>query len=58
MQEMRSRKGNVGTYTFYANAPVLEKVRMQTLSIARMDPGQIKEARVSGIMALGRGLDS
>ncbi len=34
--------------------PVLEKVRMQTLGCTRMDPEQIKEARLSGIMALGK----
>ncbi len=34
--------------------PVLEKVRMQTLCFTRMDPEQIKEARLSGIMALGK----
>ncbi len=39
-------------------SPVLEKVRMQTLSFARMDPEQIKEARLSGIVTLGKGLDS
>ncbi len=37
--------------------PMLEKVRMQTLSFARMDPEQIKEASLSGIMALVRGWD-
>ncbi len=34
---------------------VLEKVRMQTLGFARMDPEQIKEARLSGIVALSKG---
>ncbi len=34
--------------------PVLEKVRMQTLGCTRMDPEQIEEARLSGIMALGK----
>ncbi len=34
--------------------PVLEKVRMQTLGCTRMGPEQIKEARLSGIMALGK----
>ncbi len=37
---------------------VLEKVRMQTLSFARIDPEQMKEARLSGIVGLGEGLDS
>ncbi len=37
---------------------VLEKVRMQTqtLGFAKMNPGQIKEARVSGIITLGNGV--
>ncbi len=35
--------------------PVSEKVRMQTLGFARMDPEQIKEARLSGIVAFGKG---
>ncbi len=35
--------------------PVLEKVRIQTLGFARMNPEQIKEARLSGIVALGKG---
>ncbi len=35
--------------------PVLEKVRMQTLGFARMDLEQIKEARLSGIIALFKG---
>ncbi len=33
---------------------VLEKVRMQILGFTRMDPEQIKEARLSGIIALGK----
>ncbi len=37
--------------------PVLEKVRMQTLGLARMNLEQIKEARLSGIVALGRGAE-
>ncbi len=36
----------------------LEKIRMQTLGFARMDPEHIKKARLSGITALGKGLDS
>ncbi len=35
--------------------PVLEKVRMRTLGFARMDTEQIKEATLSGIVALGKG---
>ncbi len=35
--------------------PVLEKLRMQTLGFARMDPEQIKEVSLSGIVALGKG---
>ncbi len=34
---------------------VLEKVRMQTLSFARMDPEQISKARLSEIVALVKG---
>ncbi len=34
--------------------PVLENVRMQTLGFTTMDPEQIKETRLSGIMALGK----
>ncbi len=34
--------------------PALEKVRMQTLACTRMDPEQIKKARLSGIIALGK----
>ncbi len=34
---------------------VLEKVRMQTLGFARMESEQIKEERLSGIVALGKG---
>ncbi len=49
-QEMRCRKGNVGTHS-----PVLEKVRMQTLGFARMHREQINEAGLSGIVALGKG---
>ncbi len=55
---MRKRKRR---YAFYTNeCPVLEKVRMQTLGFAKMDPEQIKDARLSGIVALGKGtgLDS
>ncbi len=37
---------------------VLGKVRTQTLGVARMDPEQIKEARLSGIVAVSKGLDS
>ncbi len=38
--------------------PVLEKVRMQTLGFDTMNPEQIKEAKLSGIVALGKGPDS
>ncbi len=34
--------------------PVLEKVRMQTLGFARVDTEQIKEAKLSGIVVLGK----
>ncbi len=51
MQEMRCRKENVGTHSM--QMPGLEMVRMQTLGFARMDSEQIKEARLSEIVALG-----
>ncbi len=35
--------------------PMLEKVMMQTLDFPRVNPEQLKEARLSGIMALGKG---
>ncbi len=34
---------------------LLDKVRMQTLGFTRMDLEQIKEARLSGIVAFGKG---
>ncbi len=34
--------------------PASEKARMQTLGFARMNPEQIKKARLSGIVALGK----
>ncbi len=37
---------------------LLVKIRMQTLSLARMDLDQIKEARLSSIVAFGKELDS
>ncbi len=52
MQKMWRRKGNV--IHILRECPVLEKVKMQTLSFARMDPEQIKEARMSGIVAFGK----
>ncbi len=52
-QEMWCRKGNIGTHSM--RNPVLEKVRMQTLGFARMDLEQIKGAKLSGIVALGKG---
>ncbi len=33
----------------------MEKIRMQTFGFARMDPNQIKEARLSRIVAFGKG---
>ncbi len=51
MQEMRCRK----SVHILCECPVLEKVKMQTLGCTRMHPEQIKEARLSGIMALVRG---
>ncbi len=53
MQEMRCRKGTIGKH--YMRMAVLEKVRMQASGFARMDPERIKEARLSGIVALGKG---
>ncbi len=53
MQEMRCRKGK--SVHILCECPVLEKVRMQTLGFARMDPEQIKETRLSGIVVLGKG---
>ncbi len=50
MQEGLCRKENVGTHSM--RMLVLKKMRMQTLGIARMDLGQIKEARLSGIVIL------
>ncbi len=38
--------------------PVLENVRMQTLGFAKMDPEQIKETRLSGIVALRKLIES
>ncbi len=35
--------------------PALEKLRMQNLGFARIDPEQIKEARLSAIVALVKG---
>ncbi len=37
--------------------PVLEEVRMWTLDFGKMDPEQIKDARLSGIVVLGRGAE-
>ncbi len=36
-------------------APVLEKLRMQTLGFARLNPEQIEKAGLSGIVDLGKG---
>ncbi len=53
MQEMLCRKRK--SVHILRECPVLEKVIMQTLGFARMDPEQIKEVRLSGIMVLGKG---
>ncbi len=54
IQEMRCRKGNIGRRSM--RMPGVGKGRpIQTLGLARMDPEQIKEARLSGIVALGKG---
>ncbi len=50
---MQCRKENISTHSM--RMPVLEKERMQTLGFARMDLEQIKEARLSRIVALGKG---
>ncbi len=34
---------------------VLEKIRVQTLGFAKMEPDQIKEVRLSSIVAFGKG---
>ncbi len=42
-------------YTSYVcECPVLKKIRIQT-GFTRMDPDQVKEARLSNVMALGKG---
>ncbi len=56
MQEMRAEK-ETSVHILY-ECPALEKVRTQTSGFARMDPGQIKETRLSQVVALDRGLDS
>ncbi len=53
MQEMWCRKENVGTHSLWV--PSVTKLGMQTLGVARMDPEQIKETRLSGIVVLGKG---
>ncbi len=35
--------------------PALEKIRKQNLGLVRMDPEQMKEARLSDIVAVGKG---
>ncbi len=52
MQEIQCRKGNVGTHSM--RMPGVKNVRMQILGFARMDPEQIKEARLNRIVALGK----
>ncbi len=53
MQEMRCRKGNIGTHSM--RMPDVGKGKDADLGFCRMDPEQIKEARLSGIVALGKG---
>ncbi len=48
MQEMPHRKGNIVKYS------ALERIRIQILGSARMEPKQIKEKRLGGIMALSK----
>ncbi len=40
---------------FLCECLVLENIRMQTLAFVRMDPDQIKEARLSSIVPFGKG---
>ncbi len=53
MQEMHAEMET--SVHILCKCPVLEKVRMQILGFARMDAEQIKEARLSGIVALSKG---
>ncbi len=54
MQEMRCRKGNIGTHSMRMFSVGKDK-DADLLGFARMDPVQIKEARLSSIVALGKG---
>ncbi len=36
---------------------MLEKIRIQTLGLARMDPNQIKEARLKSIVVFSKGAE-
>ncbi len=53
MQEMRHRKGNVGTHSLLVT--VIGKVKDETSSFAKKDLEQIKEAMLRGIVALSNG---
>ncbi len=52
MQEMCTEKET--SLHILCECLVLEKVRMQTLGFTRIDLEQIKEARLSGIVALSK----
>ncbi len=45
----KEKSGNI-----LCECPALEKIRMQTLCFAGIDPDQIKEAKLSSIMVLGK----
>ncbi len=52
MQETWYGKAVHILYTY----PVLEKIRMQTLSLARIDLDQIEDAGLSSVVALSKGV--
>ncbi len=54
----KARRGGVEKETLVhilCGCPTWKKLKMQTLGFARIDLEQIKEARVSGIVALDKG---
>ncbi len=54
MQKMRCRKGNIGTHSM--RMPGVGKGKDADLGFCQEDPEQIKEAGLSGIVALGKGV--
>ncbi len=52
MQEMQCRKRNIGTHSMRMLGA--GKGKDADLGLTRMDPEQIKEARLSGIMVLSK----